>query len=400
MLFEAPPSSAYEKNIILLLCERRMIGVDDKTARWLPTNQVERHRTLDVLRGLALFGVLHVNLLSVFRVPLYRHILGVEPDASPSDRIVETLTSLLIEFKAFALFSFLFGVGIALQAQRALSRGVNGRVFLFRRFGVLLLFGICHMLLIWNGDILALYGICGLLLIPITALERRTLLISGFAPIALSHVIPLAPGPPPSSEWPEYIANATRVYGSGSYEEILRFRWFETPRWILPLLVASAPGTLGVMMLGMSAWRSGVLRRPEEHTRLLQTVLIVCALAGLAGTVLGVTVPVPVAFAYGAALFLWMARPNAPRLGALAAAGQMALTNYLMQSILFGFVFYGYGLGMSGRLGSAVTALIGVVVYAAQMMCTTWWLARFPFGPFEWLWRRLTYGRNLSSIST
>jgi uncharacterized protein len=103
---------------------------------------------------------------------------------------------------------------------------------------------------------------------------------------------------------------------------------------------------------------------------------------------------VPLALAYAAGLFLWLdpARPG-PLARPFAAAGQMALTNYLTQSVVLSFLFYGYGLGLFGRLGPAEAALIGAALYAAQLALSRAWLRRFRFGPAEWLWRSLTYGR-------
>jgi uncharacterized protein len=93
-------------------------------------------------------------------------------------------------------------------------------------------------------------------------------------------------------------------------------------------------------------------------------------------------------------LLLWLKSRRAPQLPGLAACGRMALTNYLIQSIVFGFVFYGYGLGLFGHLGSAPVACIGIMFYIAQVYASRVWLTRFLFGPFEWLWRSLAYGRR------
>lgn len=363
---------------------------------WRPTDRSDRYRTLDVLRGLALFGVLQINLLHGFRVSLFQHIRSGGADAG----WVDTLASVLLEFKAFALFSFLFGVGVALQAERAQARGVDVAVFLVRRFAVLFAFGLCHMLLVWNGDILALYGVCGLLLIPFRRASWRLLLLAGAAvsvsPYLFSPGMPL----PPSGEWEAHIAAANRIYSGGTYGEILRFRYTEALRWILPLLLASLQRTLGLMLLGMGAWRSGLLKSPVEHRTALFGIFAASACLGTVLALGGLDASIPIAFMYGSAVFLLLSSSRAPALTALASAGQMALTNYLMQSILFGFVFYSYGLGLFGRLDSPAAAMIGIALYSAQLAFSTWWLRRFRFGPFEWVWRSLTYGRNLSSTST
>ncbi len=100
------------------------------------------------------------------------------------------------------------------------------------------------------------------------------------------------------------------------------------------------------------------------------------------------------ASAYGSGLLLWLDPRRTSRLPALAAVGQMALTNYVLQSIVLGCIFYGYGLGLFGDMGSAVAAAIGVATYSAQLQLSRFWLQRFRFGPLEWLWRSLSYGKR------
>ena len=134
-----------------------------------PLPQADRYLPLDILRGLALFGVLLVNLLTLFRVSLFAHITGSDAPGDDAGRIISTLVSLLLEFKAFTLFSFLFGIGVAVQVERVSSRA-SAANFLLRRFLVLLVIGLTHLLLIWNGDILTLYAVCGLLVIPVLRL--------------------------------------------------------------------------------------------------------------------------------------------------------------------------------------------------------------------------------------
>ena len=144
-----------------------------QTPDWRPVQASERFAVLDLIRGFALFGVLIVNLLDFFRISLFAHIL--EPERGAIDLFV----SRFIEFKAFGLFSLTFGIGAAIQAERGLSRGVNPEIFLVRRFAVLLVFGLIHMVFVSNVDILTLYGVCGLLLIPLLRLPAPALAAVG-----------------------------------------------------------------------------------------------------------------------------------------------------------------------------------------------------------------------------
>jgi uncharacterized protein len=130
----------------------------------------ERLVALDALRGLALFGVLLVNLESDFRASLFEQMLTPHLHPGWVNYVTDLLLAGLFEFKAFTLFSLLFGVGIGVQIERAAQRQQSPARFLARRFGVLLVLGLGHMLFIWNGDILTLYAVCGLLLIPLIVL--------------------------------------------------------------------------------------------------------------------------------------------------------------------------------------------------------------------------------------
>src|SRR5881394_3961022 len=127
--------------------------------RWQPLTQTERYTAQDAIRGVSLFGVLLVNLLTLFRVSLFQHILTFHTHPGWANHLVDELVSGLVEFKAFTLFSLMFGVGVGIQAERAVTRGVKLQRFLARRFLVLLVLGLCHLWLIWNGDILTLYAV-------------------------------------------------------------------------------------------------------------------------------------------------------------------------------------------------------------------------------------------------
>lgn len=376
-----------------------------------PVGESERYRYLDVLRGLALFGVLLINLLSVFRVSLFQHILEFHTDPGRLDHLVDLLAAAFVEFKAFTLFSFLFGIGTAIQAERCATRGVPATRFLLRRFLVLFGFGLCHMFLLWNGDILLLYAVCGLLMIGTLSLPPRTLAVLGLAAILLPYFVPLGFEFPGKAGLREQALAATRVYAHGGYFEILAFRWNEAWRFILPLVWSVLPRTAGLMCWGGAAWRAGLLLHPERHRRLLWAVLLGGAAIG-GGTSLAHALAqssgrpsplrseledlvsvMPLAFAYAAAVLLWLRPGRTSSLNApFAAAGQMALTNYLTQSLVLSFVFYGYGFGLFGRVGPAAGLAMACALYAVQLAISVVWLRRYRFGPFEWLWRSLTYG--------
>lgn len=360
-----------------------------RTDEWGPLQASGRYQTLDLLRGFALFGVLMVNLLTFFRVSLFENIVNPHTHPGWANYAVDDVMAAVLEFKAFELFSLTFGIGVAVQAERARQRGVNAEAFLARRFLILFVFGVAHLVLVSNVDILTMYALCGLVLILFLRLPAAALGIAGLAAIYLPSALPLGDVLPPQSVMQAHAASATQVYSHAGFMSILLFRWNETKEVIAPLLASVAQRSLGLMMVGMALWRAGVVREPGRFRRVLW---VVCLGAGLVGVLSGSSVPL--AFAYAAALMAWRRSERVARvLSPVAAAGQMALTNYLMQTIVFAFVFYGFGLGLIGQLSPVRAAAMGVLFYAAQLWLSAWWLRRYRFGPFEWLWRSATYGR-------
>ena len=369
----------------------------------------ERIVALDALRGAALFGVLLVNLESDFRVSLFQKMLTPHTHAGWLNYATDLLVAGVFEFKAFTLFSFLFGVGVAIQTER-MAANVTG--FLLRRFAVLLAIGLCHMLLIWNGDILTLYAVCGLLLIPLVKLPVRWLAALGIALILLAPRLTIFwIFSPPQEDVVAHAAVATRVYATGGFAEIMQLRWHEAWRFIAPLLIGSLPRTFGLMLCGLAAWRGGACADSSKQRIWLKRFCLIAGGLGALTTaaqlwanetkqslpgVLNLFTPYAVVLltaAYGAGLWLWLSRTQTKWVRGLAAGGRMALSNYLMQSVVFSLIFYGFGLGLFGQLGSAVAALLGVAVFGLQLFLSDLWLRRRSFGPAEWLWRSLTYGK-------
>ena len=383
--------------------------------RLAPVASEDRYTSLDIIRGAALSGVLLVNLLDCFRVSLFERILNFHTHSGAANRWVDLLVAFLLEFKAFTLFSLMFGVGVGVQCERVAQAGRSQVSFLSRRFLALLLIGTVHMFLIWNGDILMLYAVCGLLLIPVLRLDAPILLLLGIAILLASPFLPYFGYFLPNEDaMHAQAAVATHIYSHGNFTEILRLRISEAIHFISPLLLDSLPRTFALMLLGISAWRTGIFKYPARYRSFLISCLTLGSLLGGVTTVIqlwsretGTHLPqtlawlypysvVFLAFAYGAGLLLLFGQQPTASLGwfsqRLAAAGRMALTNYVAQSVIFSIVFYGYGFGLFGRLGSAITALGGLAVFFVQILISDWWLEKFRFGPIEWLWRSLTYG--------
>lgn len=383
-----------------------------------PVAASERTLSLDALRGIALFGVLTVNVLTAFRISLFEQFLprllpGPLPGppggaGSAADQAIASIVRVGLESKAFILFSLLFGVGLAAQHARITGRGGTFTIHVARRLAMLLAIGVAHLFLVWNGDILTLYAVVGVVAAPLLGLSTRTLLGAALA-LFVVHVLPLPY--PRSFESTEamaaHVEAAHHIYGAGSFTQVLAFRIHEV-RPISALLIWSAPRALGLFLLGACAWRWGLFL-PRRLPRPLRARLIAFAAVGLGGgaaaalttgldlgrwhDAVGTWGGILLALGYGAAILIAFDHPHVARvLSLFAPLGRMALTNYLTQSIVLSAIFYGWGLGLFGRLGEASALAIGVALFVAQTIFSALWLRRYAFGPAEWLWRSFTYG--------
>ena len=365
-----------------------------------PVNPSERIDAIDVLRGLALFGVLAINVVTEFRVSIFEQFLPGASTPSPLDRAVEMFLMMFIELKAFALFSFLFGLGLAIQFER-LAGDARRTTLLVRRLTVLLIIGLAHLFLIWNGDILTEYALAGFIVLPFLSGPRWLLTLSALAFLALYLAMQAFPPaglfPSRAAIWRD-VMDANRIYATGGLLDVLAFRLREIP------LIASLHAfvflrTIGLFLVGALAWRSGIL----QNVRGLLVIAPLCIGFGAAliyigreplGTIL-------LALGYGAAILGIASFEHGKRLlGWAAPLGRMAFTNYVAQSLIFGWIFYGYGLGLFGRLGITQALAIGIAVYAGQVLFSAWWLRHYRYGPIEWLWRTLMYGVRQSMVAT
>jgi uncharacterized protein len=332
---------------------------------------------------------------------------------------------ILFDGKMRGLFSFLFGASMLLVIERAEANGESAARVHYRRMLWLLAFGLAHLCLVWHGDILTHYALVGMLAFALRDLPTGRLVVLGAMLIGASTVffamVPMA------VHHGQDIAALTRTFGvpapaeiarelalyRGSYTDILHTRLTGQAPTLLPMLLFYGPETLAYMLFGMAALRSGMLRGEWPRTR-YRRWLLVCwgialpayvALAGylvsaqfsLFSVALGswtLTAPLrPAMIAGWACLILLLARPGGVLTERLAAAGRMAFTNYLLTSLICTTLFYGYGLGWFGHLSRWQ---LYPVVFAIWPMLLLWsgpWLARFRFGPLEWLWRSLSRGR-------
>ena len=404
--------------------ERRADSVGSVVAH-SPITAEDRIQVLDVLRGFALLGILLANM-PFYANPITATMLG-EATGGP-DRIVSALVRLLVEAKFYCLFSLLFGIGLFVQMTRAEAHGAPFARLHARRLLALGAIGVAHAFLLWSGDILTTYAILGGVLLAFRTRRPTTLAVWALAVLlvplvyyATSAVVThLGTDGGTAAARAERLAQLTarsahdwQVYGHGSFAEVTlqRIRDF---RLLLPSLVYMASGMFCMFLTGLWLARRGVLQDLRPHRRWFVRIVAVCAPLGLAANALVVigrdragdlawrlvtmvmrTVGAPMlCFAYAAGIALLVTSERwRRRLAPLGAAGRMPLTSYLLQSLVCTTVFYGYGLGFLGRVGIADGAALALLLWTAQLALSTLWLRHFAYGPAEWLWRALTYGR-------
>ncbi|ODS62815.1 MULTISPECIES: DUF418 domain-containing protein [unclassified Arenimonas] len=400
-----------------------------------PVGANDRIQALDALRGFALLGILLMNI-EAFVGPLMNSMTGLDPSLQGADRTMDAAIYLLVQGKFFPLFSMLFGMGFAVMLMRA---DAAGRPFLglyLRRIGTLLVLGLAHAVLLWPGDILVTYALMGLLLglcfrgTPQSRLPKWGVALM-LLPVGLTLLMGLLgsamqamPEEARAGFEQAMAAQGAQIdaqveaqrlaYGSGSYAEATAQRASDFLSMLGFIFIFGA-FILGLFLVGAWFTRSGAIARPEQHARLFWRLRWVALPVGLAMVLVSYWMLPTMDFGRldltastaqslqmlgGAVMALaylaWFVRglqsPVLGRwLGLLAPAGRMALTNYLMQSLVCTTIFYGYGLGYFEQLPRAWQPLFVLTLFGLQVALSHWWLARFRFGPMEWLWRAATY---------
>lgn len=399
-----------------------------------PVSAAERVHELDVLRGVALFGVFLMNMLGFASDGLMateQQLLSLP--TAPADAVASQLADWLVADKANTLFAFLFGLGFYLQMQRLEARGVDFDRIYVRRLAVLLGFGIVHTLFFWSWDILNTYALAGFALFALRDAKDRTLLWGGLLLALFSltahEVLAEFASLNEWHGWPspyadEAVLARQEASLAGDYWGLFRlFAEYTLVDYLLNgLIIAWILYALGRFMIGAWVGRRGWLQNARAFLpgfrRMLQVALpvgliaegIACILRyygdsgrlpswehwELLGDALHMLAVPVLATGYLCAIVVGMHTPGAQRwLAPFANAGRMALTNYVMQSLFYAFILFGVGpgLALAGRIGSATVVVLVAIAFATQIVASRWWLRHFRYGPLEWLWRRLTYGR-------
>lgn len=420
----------------------------------IPVTQPDRIQTLDLLRGIAVLGILLVNTWAFalpFPAALNPRLLGF---TTILDRIAYVFVHMVALTKTMPIFSMLFGAGIVLFAQRLEERGRKPAWFFVRRNLWLLVFGLVHAYLLWDGDILVPYAMVGLILYAMRFRHRRPRTLLVFAVLAMLVPKLLSQGGGVFMEMVKEENQAAELaLAAGdtldAKQEKMQEIWQDMemgPTWnptaddidelneimrgsYLTILVHSAPETAlmhfffyplfvgwniaGFMLLGMMLFKTGVLTG-DKPTGFYARMAAVCygvglplALYGLwyfdthtesfipimqfGMPMVGVSGPL-VALGHIALIILAWRRGWLDRFQhRLAATGRMAFTNYMAQTVICILIFHGYGLGLFGSLNRLEQLGVVAAIWIVELWWSPLWLRRYRFGPLEWLWRSLTY---------
>lgn len=404
-----------------------------KPADAAPIPTSTRYDILDALRGFALFGIFFAN------IQYFAGWLFLDANAKGAIEgaaIYDAFMLMIIDGRFYTIFSFLFGLGFALQLSRLQNKVADKANLLYlRRLTILLLISLLHMCLFWIGDILFLYAMLGFVLFLMRKCADRSLLI-------IAALLFLLPIPGYYLFWQLGIDPSLGLYQVASYlvdgsDDISGFfagfyetvhttsvvRYFE-----LNLQIAIGrlghyidtwriPKVLGIMLLGMWAGRQLIAGKLLENTALLKKIILFGLVMGVPSTVLYAKLSglhafqahsadgflsvivymlavFPIAFAY-IAIFTLLWRKHASLLSVFSAPGRMALTNYLLQTFLGISIFYGIGFGMHLKGAPWSLVAIAILIFIVQVVISNLWLKAFMYGPAEWVWRMLTYGKRL-----
>jgi len=403
-------------------------------ARAEPVQAQERIEVLDVIRGFALLGILIANMAMFNSPAAYLEVLGKNMWTGFWDTTTASFINLLIQGKFYTMFSFLFGLGFAIFFERAKAKTTKPKLLFYRRLFVLLLIGLAHAFFIWHGDILVTYALLGFLLPLFFNRKPKTLLIWAislfigfilFMALAmglLALVKTMNEGVIANAMQPMFAIMESRIesslhaYGHGTFAEIMAQRTSDTLFGysnLFSLIFIILP----VFLLGLYAGKRKIFQNIEENLNLIKK-------AWKWGLVIGLTMSIvkficknlvagdPTSFytviQIGAGFFgdiglclffmtsiilLCQNKKWILKFKPLAFAGRMALSNYLFQSIVCTTIFYSYGLGIYGKVGSALGFVLTIFIFTTQIIISKFWLKHYQFGPVEWVWKSLTYGK-------
>lgn len=402
----------------------------DNTKEIGPVAAGKRHVVLDALRGFALLGICLANFPEFSLYSFLPDSARSEMPTAAADRLVYYLEYIFVDGKFYTIFSLLFGIGFSIILSNAMEKGANGFRIFYRRMVVLTIIGLLHLMLLWSGDILMLYAVMGMLLPLFRNVGDKKLIVSALLFLVLPIVVDAAvqlTGVRPSAALVGLQWKYCGIYGITEENFAYWLSDAKDYKGVLQFLVQGAFERMqefvdgnryfkvfGLFLLGFWIGRNKLYANLGERKNVLRKIAVwgycvglplslLYAYSAMNGRPWGLAMHsvlyfvsvFPLSFAYIATFCLcFLHRPQWCGFQWLSAPGRMALSNYIGQSVWGIVLFYGVGFGLGTQLGISRVVAIAACVYVVQSAFSRLWLLFFRFGPLEWLWRMLTYGKT------
>lgn len=383
----------------------------------VPLQESKRIVSIDILRGLAILGIFLVNMPS-FHSPLL-YIDGAERWSGGWDRILYRFSDIVAQASFYPLFAFLFGFGAIILAERSEEKGISFPLLFTKRLSFLLVLGCIHAFFIWHGDILINYAVFGFAFLFFYKMKGRNLILLG----SVCYVLPFAilgslflimgifdrEGMAITTDF-AMMKQSLEVYQSGTFTEIMSQRaldWYMVNNLFNAIILFLS--IFPFFLIGAGVAKQGFLQNPSQYKRHFKAILIVSLLLGMSMKILPyVTVyhfgtifvqdyfggPLLTIF-YITAITLLAEQAGASRLfHPLSYIGRMSMSNYLFQSIVCTVIFYSYGLGLYGSVSYTTGVVFLIALFCMQILLSLLWMGLFHYGPVEYVWRFVTYGKK------
>ncbi len=395
-----------------------------------PVLKQERIEMLDIIRGFALFGIFIVNMLFFHSPKMFLSVTGESLWESTATNVTSQIITLFFTGRFFTIFSFLFGLGFFIFIDRLQQKNLSVSRYYSRRLVFLLLLGLFHGVVLWSGDILLPYACAGFFLLLFRNLKPRIVLMWAIGISVVTYVIRalmtllntlvINLSDEIVVTYQGLVDEALVVYKEGTFLEILMFRLInEVPNYIFGLIIV-VPTVLAVFLFGLYVGKRGIHQNIPEYKNwivkvwqysLVSSILlnalyflilnefvnisdilrpaIIDVVGGVSGLILS--------FFYVSSITLLCLKSTwLSVLRVFSPVGKMALTNYLIQTMISIIIFNGYGFGLYGQVSPSIGVFYVVAIFLFQVVYSHLWLRSFKYGPCEWVWRSLTYKKKMS----
>lgn len=366
----------------------------------------------------------------IFSLPTKMFDVSTHPWPGTMDVLANWFTVFFVKDKFYHLFALLFGISFSIMMERSKSRNTDFLSLYSRRLVALFFIGLIHGFLIWSGDVLVIYSVLGFILLIIRNHPPNRLLIYSIVSISIPIIIPVIKKiiemiasnnytDEGSTNYHSLAMHQLFIYGKGSFSQITGYRATEVVHFYVSGLDSFTTRAFSMMVFGLFLWKNKIIQNIKQYIPQLKKFMWWFLAIGFAGQFLRVTADelsfphdnthpliklatlclnvfsVPLlTFGYAIVIIILIQHTRWNKIfRPIGYVGRMAITNYLFHSIFFTTIFYGYGFGLYGQIEPASGILLSTGMFIFQIGFSNWWLSKYRFGPVEWIWRSLNYGK-------